>query len=293
MPGDLTPLFSQNQLIKPDGTPTDFFIRWAQQKQIDIGDSITAEQAQQLINDWAAARHINTTAPITGGGPLSGDLTLGHDVSGVTAATYGDATHVPKITVDVDGHVTNVVAVAISGGGGGGAFVKIAQTVLAAVANSVTFAAIPGTYTDLVLVTKAGNDATNTAPHMRLQFNGDVGANYDYFYWNRYGVTGPNFARTFIDLGELPPVKTGGTAQGVHGLTLDIYSYANADINKQLSGTSGFRYPISGGFGVDAFTESYSATWNNAAGDPITSILLTPAANNFSVGSTFTLYGRG
>lgn len=115
----LQPLSSNFKIVDENGFPNDYFIRWAQQRQIDLLEGLTAEQVQQLIDDWAAARHINTTAPITGGGPLSSDLTLAHAASGVAAATYGDATHVPQITVDAKGHVTAAVNVSISGGGGG------------------------------------------------------------------------------------------------------------------------------------------------------------------------------
>jgi hypothetical protein len=131
MPGELQPLASNFAIVDADGKPNQYFIRWAQQRQIDIAEGITIEQAQALIDDWAAARHINTTAPIVGGGPLSGDLTLTHAASGVVAGTYGDGTHVPQITVDAKGHVTGVVNVAVSGGGGGGiaAWLSIPQVV--------------------------------------------------------------------------------------------------------------------------------------------------------------------
>lgn len=120
----IQPLNDRMPLVNPDGTPTQFFLRQLQDRGITIDGKITAEQAaeiaQGLIDDWAAARDINTTAPILGGGNLSTDLTISHDVSGVTPGTYGDATNSPQITVDDEGHVTNVTNVPISGGGGGG-----------------------------------------------------------------------------------------------------------------------------------------------------------------------------
>ena len=41
-------------------------------------------------------------------------ITLGHKFSGVTNGTYGDATHVAKVTVDKAGHVTGVENIAIT-----------------------------------------------------------------------------------------------------------------------------------------------------------------------------------
>ena len=46
-------------------------------------------------------------------------VTLNHSASGVSAATYGDATHVAQIAINAQGHVTSASEVAISGGGGG------------------------------------------------------------------------------------------------------------------------------------------------------------------------------
>ncbi|MBA3831665.1 MAG: discoidin domain-containing protein [Chthoniobacterales bacterium] len=120
MAGNLQPLFSNQAIVDVRGQPTEYFIRWAQQRQIDIGAGITAEQAQQLIDDFAAARDIIAGVALHGGGNLSSDITIDHADSLVTPGTYGDATHVAQFVVDQQGHIQGVVEVAISGGGGGG-----------------------------------------------------------------------------------------------------------------------------------------------------------------------------
>lgn len=43
MTGKLQPLDQKFPVTKADGTPTDYFIRWAQQRQIDIKDALTEE----------------------------------------------------------------------------------------------------------------------------------------------------------------------------------------------------------------------------------------------------------
>lgn len=79
MPGKLQPLSDKFKIVKPDGTPTLYFTQWAQQRQLDISAGISSEQAIELIRDWAASRQIFTNFGLSGGGPLSNDVTLNLD----------------------------------------------------------------------------------------------------------------------------------------------------------------------------------------------------------------------
>src|SRR3546814_19178602 len=81
MPGVLQPLSQQSPVVNEDGTPTEYVIRWAQQRQIDISEGITEAEAQALIDTWAASRSVIAGTGLSGGGPLSADVTLNLDAS--------------------------------------------------------------------------------------------------------------------------------------------------------------------------------------------------------------------
>lgn len=136
MVGVLQPLGKQFPIINPDGTPTEYFIRWAQQRQIDIGDGITSAQAQQLIDDWAAARSVIAGDGLDGGGNLSADVTLTADVQEILdqitttrgSVLYRGASAWAALAPGTSGHFlkTNGTgadpAWAAAGGGGSGGY---------------------------------------------------------------------------------------------------------------------------------------------------------------------------
>lgn len=121
MAGNPQPLDQKFPIVNPNGTPTEYFIRWAQQ-QLGLATLVPE------------SRKINTTAPITGGGDLSEDRTIGHAASGVTPGPYTNA----NITVDDEGHVT-----AAADGSSGG--VTVTGT---PVANNLTQFSGPTSITD-------------------------------------------------------------------------------------------------------------------------------------------------
>lgn len=200
MPGSLTPLFSQTQLVKPDGTPTDFFIRWALEKQIDIGESITTEQAQQLIDDWAAARTINAGVGLDGGGSLAADITIDLANTAVVPGTYGDATHVGQFTVDQQGRITGATNVPVSGGGGGGSKPTIVQSATARSAASST--------ASLNLVFPANTTVGNSVVFLVAGYGGTT---------TKWSIANQGF---YIEAFWNTPVTNQGT--GVLGVAVDV-----------------------------------------------------------------------
>lgn len=135
MVGILQPLSQQFKIANPDGTPTDYFIRWAQERQIDITNGINAQQAQALIDAWAAQRDVIAGTGLTGGGNLSTDITLNADVQAILnlitttrgSILYRGASSWSALAPGTSGQVlsTNGAGadpswIAAGGGGGGG-----------------------------------------------------------------------------------------------------------------------------------------------------------------------------
>lgn len=85
MAGNLQPLVNNQRIVKDDGTPTGYFIRWAQQKQIDIGQGITAEQAVQIITQYLADHELQAGSGIqlTPSGNLSDTPTIAAEVQAI------------------------------------------------------------------------------------------------------------------------------------------------------------------------------------------------------------------
>lgn len=81
MAGVLQPLDQKFAIVDARGNPTDYFVRWAQQRQIDIGDAITLPVLQQYLTDHALlveGSGIQFTPP--GGDLNNGPITIAADV---------------------------------------------------------------------------------------------------------------------------------------------------------------------------------------------------------------------
>jgi len=93
-------------------------------QKIDQSDTVTSVNGQvgavvlNAANVGAAANTVNVIAGtgLTGGGALTGNVTITLANTAVVAGTYGTATQVSQVTVDAQGRITSAsnVAIAIS-----------------------------------------------------------------------------------------------------------------------------------------------------------------------------------
>lgn len=85
MTGLLQPLAHNLQIVDSRGMPTQYFIKWAQQRQVDISGSMSREQVQQLLTDFFAAHELQAGAgiSISPDGNIENSPTISAQVQGV------------------------------------------------------------------------------------------------------------------------------------------------------------------------------------------------------------------
>jgi hypothetical protein len=151
----------------------------------------------------------------------------------------------------------------------------IYSTTLSATATSVTFSNIPSTFTDLVLVVNGSFSGTD---YLNLQFNGDTTTSYSDLPFRGNGSAasaGAASSRAFIW------TNTEASANSRFMCRSNIQNYANPNINKSV---------LSRGDSTTGYVAVNIGTWRKT--EPITSIRVYGlSGNNFTVGSTFTIYG--
>ena len=159
------------------------------------------------------------------------------------------------------------------------AMVALANLTLGSAASTVTFASIPATYRDLVLVSFVPSlSGSPTAKGAYLRLNGDTGSNYNtvYMYGNGSSTgSDPETNSNTLFWGAFP------AAGGIDNFT--ILDYAQTDKHKSTLGRAN---------GNGASTWAYAGRW--ASTSAVTSIALTSpdtGSDQFAIGSTFSLYG--
>ncbi len=166
----------------------------------------------------------------------------------------------------------------------GSTYTPIATTTLGSAQATITFNSFSG-YTDLILVCNVGTDSTNAFPF--IQFNGDTGTNYSYTQLYGTGSTASS-------------VRLSNSSQLFNNDVSVKQTSINSNIIYQImnySNSTTFKTALVRQNTVDAadYNGSLAAVglWRNTAAITSIAIKATRAgsAQNFSIGSTFTLYG--
>jgi hypothetical protein len=153
----------------------------------------------------------------------------------------------------------------------------IATTTLGSAATTVSFTSIPGTYTDLVLVTSIKATSADTNQFMR--FNSDSSTNYSQTNLYGTGTSALSFIQSSQD--KINSVLSGYlvTSQNSPGI-YNIMNYSN---------TTTFKTMISRFSNSSVIAQSEVSLYRSTSA--ITSIEIFTTPDSFAVGSTLTLYG--
>jgi hypothetical protein len=159
----------------------------------------------------------------------------------------------------------------------GATYSTIATTTLSSASSSVTFSSIPGTYTDLVIVTNPGSSSGSI--DARLRFNTDTGTNYSLTVLRGSGTAASSFRisnQSFIDLNSLATIDTTIRQNTI----INIMNYANSTTYKTLMCRAN---------NASAGTDAIVGLWRSTAA--ITAVEIYASTANFASGSSFSLYG--
>lgn len=151
-------------------------------------------------------------------------------------------------------------------------YTPIASVPITTTTASVSFAAIPQTYTDLVLVF-SGTATAQTAATLR--YNGDTGNNYSitYLYGDGSSVlTGTEANLSVCDAFYVSTIQSTGVCH--------IQNYSNTTTNKTFITRAGT---------TDSLVISYTGMWRNTSA--ITSMSVQLDSGSFNAGTTLNLYG--
>lgn len=156
-------------------------------------------------------------------------------------------------------------------------YTQIASTTLTSTSNTVTFSSIPGTYTDLVMLTNLKASA-GSIDIIYAQYNSDSGSNY-----SSTRLVG---SATTVNTDRQTNASTGWVVglSSPDEFNAGVYQFAN------YANTTTYKSAISRDNLVANQTRIVAGLWRSTSA--ITSIsIINGNANTFVVGSVFTLYG--
>src|SRR5215510_7674461 len=164
----------------------------------------------------------------------------------------------------------------------------IQEQLLGSDVASVAFQNIPQTFRNLVLKCYARHSEAVSDNYLRMRFNNDSGANYDYqhaFFVNATTSISATYTQTSFIIGDVPGNNsTRNTQMGF--IEINIPHYTGTTFEKLAICHSGGTW-LTAGDGTGSQIES--GGWRSTAA--ISRIDVFPTAGNLKAGSLFSLYG--
>jgi hypothetical protein len=215
---------------------------------------ITATQAQTITNSFVG-NVIGTAGQIrvVGGTGNNSNATIDLVATGVTAATYGNTTHLPRITVDTYGRIQNVDLIEVTGGSGSGGsgtslgfgnIIVAGQTTVSADQASDDLTLVAGS--GISITTQANSDtiiistsSSNIASNISLGALSDVNTtgitNNQILKWNSANSSFEPF--TLTDSGIVYSDLSAGTGLSYNNST-GVFRLANTSVNAGIYGNA-------------------------------------------------------
>lgn len=165
-------------------------------------------------------------------------------------------------------------------------YTLISSNVLSSSAASVTFSAIPATYTDLVIRASVRCSNAGNQNNLRIQFNSDTSTNYSetFVYGNGASASSSRVSSQTNILEALVVDGNGATSNTFGSLEMYIPSYTVSQ-NKPIS-----TFAVQENNTTTAYIYGTADLWRNTAA--ISSIYIEAGATvNLLSGSSFYLYG--
>lgn len=151
--------------------------------------------------------------------------------------------------------------------------------------GTITFSSIPSTYKHLQLrILTATTTAAGDGAYFNIRFNSDSGSNYSYhdLYGNGSATAASGLASQTAIYGQR--ISEANLTSIFGGVIVDILDYGSVNKNKTVRSLGAYDANGSGSIYL------VSGAWYNSA-NAISTITLTPDANNFAQYSSFALYG--
>jgi hypothetical protein len=159
--------------------------------------------------------------------------------------------------------------------------IALGNLTLSATDAEVTFASIPNTYRDLILVARVqGTNATGGLT-FQMRLNGDSGNNYSDVVLG--SSSGGNFSNSTSSTNGMRMNYMGSAGTETSVFVANILDYSATDKHKSV-------LTRSVGTADGSRTDAFVGRWANTG--VVTSVTIRPDANSIAAGSTFALYGR-